>query len=339
MSREGSSRTDNDGQRRVGCRLTSNHKTHILPYFNFLFLVEKRREDSRSEKRPRYSPPRQRAWLNSPLSFLLKGDNSKFCFQLPLPPKQLSFSQGRSLCRAYSPARMRCTRHLILLVAFTLAVATVFVSAQQQAVFEHNQGDGNAGKKSAADYLKQGTVAMSTGKFADAIGHFNEAILLDPDNYLSYYRRATAALSLGRSSSAMSDFDKIIDMNPKFAQAYLQRAKLLTKDGRLDRAKESVDQYLKLKKDDKEGKELKKTIEGTASNLKALKKTKEAIDKSLQKGKNITTDASLATKVDGCMRLASLVLEVSPSSLEARRDRADCALAKGEHEDAIADWT
>lgn len=234
---------------------------------------------------------------------------------------------------------MRCTGHLILLVVFTLTAVTILVSAQEQAAFKYSDGQGTTGKGSASDYLKQGTVAMSTGKFADAIGHFNEAILLDPGNYLSYYRRATAALSLGRSSSAMSDFDKIIELNPKFAQAYLQRAKLLTKDGRLDRAKNSVDQYLRLKKDDEEGKELKKTIEGATLNLKALKKTKEAIDKSLQKGKNITTDSSLPTKLDDCMRLASLVLEISPSSLEARRDRADCALAKGEHEDAIADWT
>lgn len=234
-------------------------------------------------------------------------------------------------------ARMRHANHLILILVVTFASAAVLASGQQQQqvpLEEHN-----AGASSASEFLKQGTKAMASGRFADAISHFDDAILADPDNYLSYYRRATAALSLGRSGSAMSDFDKINQMNPKFPQAHLQKAKILAKDGRLDRAKESIDRYMKLKKDDEEGKELKKTIEGATSNLKSLKKTKDGIDKSLQSGKNITTDKSLPTKLEDCLKLASLVLEVSPSSLEARRDRADCALAKGEHEDAIADWT
>lgn len=174
---------------------------------------------------------------------------------------------------------MRCTNRLILILVITLASAAILVSAEQQVPLGEQNGGQDAGKLSAADYLKQGTAAMAKGKFGDAISHFNDAILVDPDNYLSYYRRATAALSLGRSGSALADFDKINLMNPKFPQAHLQKAKLLTKDGRLDRAKESLNHYMKLKKDDEEGKELKKTIEGAASNLKALKKTKEAIDK------------------------------------------------------------
>jgi len=222
----------------------------------------------------------------------------------------------------------------------TVAVSIILVSAQNQVPFENQDGStGASSKSSAADYLKQGTVAMSTGRFGDAISHFNEAITLDPNNYLTYYRRATAALSLGRSSSALSDFDKIIELNPKFAQAYLQRAKLLTKEGKLDTAKDSIDHFLKHKKDDEEGKGLKKNIEETSSHLKQLRKTKEAIDKSVKSGKNITTDKNLPSKVDDCMRLASLILEASPSLLEVRKDRADCALTKGEYEDAIADWT
>jgi tetratricopeptide (TPR) repeat protein len=234
---------------------------------------------------------------------------------------------------------MRCTNRLVLIVVITLASAAVFVSGEQQVPLRENAASGDAVKQSAADYLKQGSKAMALGKFADAISHFDDAILADPDNYLSYYRRATASLSLGRSGSAIADFDKINLMNPKFPQAHLQKAKLLIKDGRLDKARESRDHYMMLKKTDDEGKELKKTIDSAASNLKTLQKTKQSIDKSLQSGKNITTDKSLPSKVDECMKLASLILEVSPSSLEARRDRADCALAKGEYEDAIADWT
>lgn len=238
---------------------------------------------------------------------------------------------------------MRCANRLISLLVLTLTLYIILVSAQNanQVPFEAPQSDESTTSKtsSAADYLKQGTAAMSTGRFADAITHFNEAITLDPDNYLTYYRRATAALSIGRTSSASSDFDKIIQLNPKFAQAYLQKAKLITKEGKFDNARESIDQYIKLKKDDDEAKELKKSIEAASANFKLLRKAKESIDKSLTSGKNITTDKSMPSKVDDCMRLASLILEVSPSLLEVRKDRADCALAKGEYADAIADWT
>lgn len=227
---------------------------------------------------------------------------------------------------------MRCKTRISTLLILTLAAAVALSSAQQEPL---QQAEGS----NAADFLTKGTVAMGKGKFGDAINHFSDAIAIDPNNYVSYYRRATAALSLGRSSAAMNDFDKIILMNPKFAQAHLQKAKLSAKDGRLDAAKDSIDQYLKLKNADEEGKELKTAIEGATANLKALKKTKIIIDKSLQSGKNITTDKSLPSKVEDCLRLASLILEVSPSHLDARRDRAECSLAKGEYEDTIADWT
>ena len=224
------------------------------------------------------------------------------------------------------------------MAAVAAVLAATFTAAQHQTPFEQHASS-DSPKASSADLLKQGTAAMSTGRFADAVAHFSDAISLDPDNYLSYYRRATAALSLGRSSSALSDFDKIIELNPKFAQAHVQRAKLLAKEGKLEGAKDSVDRYLKLKVDDEEAKELRKAIAETTSNLNKLRKAKEGVDKAIQSGKNVTSDKTLISKVEDCMRLASLVLEVSPSLLEVRRDRADCALAKGDHEDAIADWT
>lgn len=232
-------------------------------------------------------------------------------------------------------------------LAITLAYAQEQQQQQQQAPFEARGGTasgsdaaaaGHAGK-SAADLLKLGTVSMTTGRFADAISHFDAAIELDPANYLSYYRRATAALSLGRASAALTDFDRILELNPKFAKAHLERAKLLAREGNLEEAKKSIGSYLSLKKDDAEAKELQTAINEALKNLKSLYRASEAVDKARQKGKTPATDASLARSLDDCLRYSGLVLETAPGLLEARRSRADCALAKGDVQDAMADWT
>ncbi|PWN37042.1 TPR-like protein [Meira miltonrushii] len=233
---------------------------------------------------------------------------------------------------------VRLTAASLLLISIALALASVSTAlAQENAQVPLDGEDG--GTLSAAELLKKGTASMTRGKFADAIDHFDQAIEQDPKNYLSYYRRATASLSLGRSSSALADFDKIITLNPSFAQAHFQRASLLTKEGDLEEAKSSIKEYLKLKKDDEEAKELQKTIDATQSTLKSLRKTKEAVDKSIKAGKDAKKDSSLAAKLDDCIRFAGQILEASPTLLEARRARADCALYKGEVQDAMADWT
>ena len=143
---------------------------------------------------------------------------------------------------------VRLTAASLLLISIALALASVSTTLAQEHAQVPLEGEGST--LSAADYLKKGTVSMTQGRFADAIDHFDQAIDQDPKNYLSYYRRATASLSLGRSSSALADFDKIITLNPSFAQAHFQRASLLTKEGDLEEAKNSIKNYLKLKKDD-----------------------------------------------------------------------------------------
>jgi DnaJ family protein C protein 3 len=195
-----------------------------------------------------------------------------------------------------------------------------------------------AAPSSPAELLKKGTLSLTLGKYADAIEFFDEAIKSEPDNYLSYYRRATAALSLGRSSSALADFDRIIVLNPKFPAAHLQRAKVLAKEGDLSLAKEALKEFLKLKKNDEEGTQLLTAVEAALSQIKALSKTKAEVDKARVAGKDSASDAKVAARLQECRRLATQILEVSPSLLEVRRSRAECALIDREIQDAVADW-
>lgn len=180
---------------------------------------------------------------------------------------------------------------------------------------------------------------MSSGQFGSAITSFDAAIQLDPKAYLSYYRRATASLSLGRTSAAVRDLDKVLSLKPDFAQAHFDRANVLTKEGELDRAQESIGQFVKLKKGDVKGEALKSKIDTGLKELKRLRGDVDALEKGIKKGKDVKKDATLKGKAEECIQAAGKILEGSPNHLEARSKRAECKLALGEVEDAMADWS
>lgn len=240
----------------------------------------------------------------------------------------------------------RCS--FLSLVALTFAVSLLLqasspcslVSAREHANAHGNADAGPSTPKShlASDLLKQGTAAMASGRFAAAISSFDEAIAADPTAYLTYYRRATAELSLGKTSAALADLDKLLELNPKFAQAHFSRANVLTKEGVLDGASEAIAAFLKLKSGDVKGQELKTRIETGTKQLKLLTAASDAVQSGVAKKKDVLKDRQLKAKAEDCTKAAEKVLEVSPNHLDARQRRAECRLALGNIEDAMADW-
>ncbi|PWN46311.1 TPR-like protein [Ceraceosorus guamensis] len=194
----------------------------------------------------------------------------------------------------------------------------------------------DADGKTASQHLKEGVAALTTGRYTSALASFDAAIASDPEHYLSYYRRATALLSLGRTSAALQDLDALLKLNPSFAQAHLEKAKTLAKDGELDQAKESAKEFLKLKKSDEQGLTLQSSIDAAIKAQQTLRTTAANVDKLVAKD---AKDAKLAAQAEACRKHASVVLETSPGNLEARRLRANCALARGDLDDAVADWS
>ncbi|KHJ43733.1 tetratricopeptide repeat protein [Trichuris suis] len=85
-------------------------------------------------------------------------------------------------------------------------------------------------------HLEMGKQYLSKGQFSDAIMHYDAALELDPDNYMTLYRRATAYLANGRSKSAIPDLNKVVELKPDFVAARLQRGSILLKQGDLDAA-------------------------------------------------------------------------------------------------------
>lgn len=72
-----------------------------------------------------------------------------------------------------------------------------------------------------ADEAKaKGNAAFSAGKFADAIGHFTDAINLSPTNHVLYSNRSAAHASLGQFSDALIDAKKTVELKPDWSKGY-----------------------------------------------------------------------------------------------------------------------
>lgn len=66
----------------------------------------------------------------------------------------------------------------------------------------------------------KGRMALSDGKYAQAIENFNVLLQLDASDYWTYFFRGIAKYNLGDLRGAKNDFDKSIQINPVFTSGY-----------------------------------------------------------------------------------------------------------------------
>ena len=145
---------------------------------------------------------------------------------------------------------------------------------------------------------------------------------LSPADYVLYYKRATANYSLNRHQQALADFDHVLSLtSDTFDKAYLMKARIHAKEGKFVAAKEAIRKYHAKVKNDPAVQEVMMTIsEGEM-----------AIKKAVQ--------AKKAKLWQACSEAASTALATASYSTDLRLLRADCALASGDIESAIGDFT
>ena len=133
-----------------------------------------------------------------------------------------------------------------------------------------------------------------------------------------YYKRATAYFTLGRHANALADFDQVLTLtSDSFEKAHLMKAKIHAKEGRWVDAREALKHYQA--KNDPIARELLLDVaDGEAAARKAMQ---------AQKAKLWTA----------CEESATQGLRVASHSIALRQQRANCALAAGDFEEAVAD--
>ncbi|PVF93062.1 TPR-like protein [Serendipita vermifera] len=170
--------------------------------------------------------------------------------------------------------------------------------------------------------VTRANVLLSAGQFADAARTYTEALELSPNDYVLYFKRATAYLSSNRHSPALDDFDTVLRLTDgNFDGAIIAKAKIYAKEGRWAESKAALSEYSKKVPGDKNAQDL---MFAVSDGEIAAKKAKSA-----QKH----------GKWEECIETTTTALQTATYSSDLRQQRADCALASGDIEQAIADMT
>jgi tetratricopeptide (TPR) repeat protein len=94
-------------------------------------------------------------------------------------------------------------------------------------------------------YRERGTAAYRSGDFLGAIGNFNEAIRLNPDEAQSYNIRGNVWDELGVFERALADYDEAIRIDPNNPAVFRDRAILWQRKGALDKALVDLDRAIR----------------------------------------------------------------------------------------------
>lgn len=96
------------------------------------------------------------------------------------------------------------------------------------------------------DFKQQGDQAFRMGGFKTAIGHYTEAISLDPDFVVAYSNRSAAYLKNSEKSKALRDAEQMTQLDPTYAKGYSRLAAALHSLKRWEQAQQAYQKVLEL---------------------------------------------------------------------------------------------
>ena len=96
-------------------------------------------------------------------------------------------------------------------------------------------------------FMYRGRVALSEGKFSQAIENFNVLARLDTTDYENYFFRGIAKYNLGDFRGAKQDFNAAVRINPVFTSGYHYRGITESRTGDYDAALRDINKALELR--------------------------------------------------------------------------------------------
>jgi len=105
-------------------------------------------------------------------------------------------------------------------------------------------------KVEAYDHAKKGFDLAKAGKHEEAIIEYDQAIKIQPDNYLTYYNRGVSYSRLGRLDEAVSDFERALARNANDNKSYDNIGWARQQQNRLDESIDAYSRAITIKSDD-----------------------------------------------------------------------------------------
>ena len=207
--------------------------------------------------------------------------------------------------------------------------------------------------------LNRGSVYGKLKKFDEALYDYNRAIEVDPNSSAVYRARGYTYQLLGRNEDALRDYDKAIELDPDgsdelTADAYNNRGAIFAESSKLDLAIADFSKAIELNPNDHEffraramtyGK-LGKYSDALADANKAIELNRENFLHYYCRAQDALVPLKEYGKaIDDLRHSLELALKI-PQSDEHKLDiamihqrRAECFVAIGEYESALADYT
>lgn len=170
-----------------------------------------------------------------------------------------------------------------------------------------------------SEHLEEAKRLLHSGKYSQALPHYDEAIRKDPTN-LSYFKRATVYLALNRPRSALDDLNKALEMDRDFTPALNQRANLHIKLGNLDEAHIDYENLLRVEPNDNEAIQMYSRIEKLKDDIMNAQ------------------DLLAEYRYDEAAHTLSPLIDLMPFNTELLKLRGECFEKLGETRRAINDY-
>ena len=91
---------------------------------------------------------------------------------------------------------------------------------------------------SAEEFKVQGNEAFKKGEYDKAIGLYQKAIELDPQNHVLYSNKSGALINVGKFQEALDDSEQCLKLSPQFSKGYQRKGTALENLGKTEEALE-----------------------------------------------------------------------------------------------------
>ncbi|XP_016443386.1 uncharacterized protein LOC107768751 isoform X2 [Nicotiana tabacum] len=118
---------------------------------------------------------------------------------------------------------------------------------EESDLISHSNGDDDDTIKLVESFQELGNKLAEDGKYREALGKWEAAILLMPDRAILHEQKAQILLELGETWNALKAATRATELEPSWAEAWITLGRAQLNYGEPDSAIESLDRALAIK--------------------------------------------------------------------------------------------